>query len=202
VTPRRFDVLIPTIPHRHQKLCVLLAELDRQMRPGVGAIVWQDNLQAEYGDKCSQLLGGSDAEYVAFLDDDDWIHPDYLTRIMTALGSGPDYVGFECLYTIDGVVQPPIYHSLQQRAGRTTGIVHKNPIRRELALLGRWAGGWAADGRWAADVAATGLVQTEVWIPEAMYMFRWSSGDNFNSARQPLPGGLAELPRYDWLREL
>jgi hypothetical protein len=39
---------------------------------------------------------------VSFLDDDDWIAEDFIETIMGALKTGPDYVGFKVLYTVDG----------------------------------------------------------------------------------------------------
>lgn len=202
-----YDILIPTIPHRHERLCPLLAELDRQMVPGVGVIAWQDNLEASYGDKCQGLLEASRADYVAFLDDDDWIAPDYVEAIAAALHGKPDYVGFPVVYTIDGVAQVPVVHSLNGDHGyaaecRVSDIVHKNPIRRDLALTGRWSGGWGADGRWGAEVRATGRVRAEAWIGEPMYHYRYSNDDEFRTPREPLPGPLPPLPAYEWLTVL
>lgn len=206
--PPRFEILIPTIPHRHARLLALLAHLDLQMQASVRVIVWQDNLQVSYGDKQQGLLDASRADYVAFLDDDDWVAGDYVPQIMSALELEPDYVGFRQLYTVDGVDQGFSYHSLTDRthgqfpAAVRGDIVHKNPLRRELALLGHWRGGYGADGRWAAEVRASGRVQTEVYIDEPMYFYRYRTEDRFQTLRQPWRGPLPVIPTYDWLREL
>lgn len=44
--PVTWQILIPTIPHRHDKLAGLLETLDAQMRPGVGVLAYRDNLEA------------------------------------------------------------------------------------------------------------------------------------------------------------
>lgn len=204
----RFEALIPTIPHRHEKLCALLAEFDRQMQPGAGVLVYQDNLETGYGEKCGALVRGSTADYVAFFDDDDWPAPDYFERVLTALEENPDYVGCPATYTNNGNLMGTVVLSLRDRSAEyanpfsVSGIAHKNPIRRELALRGTWAGGYGADARWADEVHSTGCVQTEAWISEPLYEYRWSSGDEFNTQRQPMPGPLPELPERSWLRML
>ena len=74
----RYQLLIPTIPHRHAKLLNLLAVLDAQMQPGVSALLWRDNLEASYEQKLQGLLDDADADYVSVLQDDDSVSPDYL----------------------------------------------------------------------------------------------------------------------------
>lgn len=210
----RFDILIPAIPHRHERLCALLEHLDRQMQPGAAAIIYRDNLEASYGDKSQALLEASRADYVAFLDDDDWVAPfgddpaapSYISSVLAALEEDPDYVGFPERYTVDGRDQPLIVHSLEDRgpayAGcQRTDIVHKNPLRRELALLGRWEGGWGADSVWGAQVRASGRVRAEVFIGEPMYHYNFWTGDEFRTHREPFPGPLPPVPGYGWLTQ-
>jgi hypothetical protein len=205
-----YDLLIPTIPHRHAFLCELLAELDRQWQPGVGVRVYRDNLQATLREKNQALLESSGADYVSWLDDDDWLAPNYLDLVMHALRDGPDYVGFQVHWSIDGVTQLPVEHSLAHQGWvngpdrLTRDITALNPIRRELALLGRWdfCQDHGADRSWAQQVTASGRVKTEVFIPAIMYHYRFGSADSFLSPREPWPGPLPGLPSYPWLATL
>ena len=80
-----WDILICSIPHRDPTMLELLAELDRQMAPGVGVIAFRDNLETPYGAKIAGMLAHSTADYVSCVDDDDMIAPDYITRITAAL---------------------------------------------------------------------------------------------------------------------
>jgi hypothetical protein len=203
-----WDVLICSIPHRDATLRELLAELDRQGRHvrGFGARIFRDNLKTPYGDKCAALLRSSQAEYVSFIDDDDMIAPDYVTRVMQALAGEPDYVGFPVRWTRDGAEQIPVEHSLRYPGWEDRGdllardLVQFNPVRRQLALMSTWSGGYAADSRWAAGLRDTGLVRREAWIPDWMYHYRDSAGDTFLTPRTPLPDDqIPPLPSYPWL---
>ena len=177
-----WDILIASIPHRDHMLTELLAELGRQHQPGVGVIVARDDVQMQYGDKCQVLLDASTAEYVSFLDDDDWIEPDFVQAIREALEQRPDYVGFNVDFTEDGVKQQPVYHTLQYRGwvdnpeALYRDIVHFNPIRRDLAVQSRWAGGCGADRHWADGLRELGVVQSEVYIDRELHHYRHVGG--------------------------
>jgi hypothetical protein len=212
VSDLTWDILLPTLPHRHDQLCPLLAEIDRQWQPGLGMILYRDNLQrpgnASYG-KWQDLEEMSRAEYISFIGDDDWVAPDYVSRVMEALGSGPDYVGYAIRYTSNGNPMMPVEHSLRHGGFREApdalyrDIVHHNPIRRDLALLATWrTDHHTADQTWSKDLRETGRVQTEVWIPEQMYYYQETSNSwtRWGAGPQPLPDSeIRPVPEYPWL---
>ena len=175
-------------------LTKLLDHLQGQARPGVGVIVYRDNLQAGYGDKCQTLVDSSEADYVSFLDDDDWVVDDFVPAIMHALEQHPDYVGFKVLFTEDGVKRMPVVHSLEHdgwhntRTGLYRDINHFNPIRRSLALMADWAGDNGADRRWADQLRSLGVVKHEVFIDRELHHYRRRSDDtfHFSSVQPPL----------------
>jgi hypothetical protein len=201
-----WDILIPTIPHRHDRLCELLAELDRQWQPGLTVRVLRDNLEragrASHG-KRQDLVQAARGEYVCFIDDDDWVAPDYVARIMTALGEHPDYVGFQVLYTEDGNRNYFDDHSLRHGRFGQDGewllrdISHINPMLRELALLVGWSD--QTDVEWVDALRATGRVKTEVYIPAEVYHYRKSFSDGWLTSRTPMGLPLPALPAYPWL---
>lgn len=208
----RWDLLLPTIPHRHDLVCGLLEEIDRQHQPGLGVLVYRDNLQrrgnASYV-KWQALEEMSDADYTSFISDDDWIAPNFTARVMEALQTGPDFVGFRYRYTVDGQPGPKIVHSLRYDGWDNTGDVftrgigHYNPIRRKLALLATWQPIQDADRFWAADLHASGQVRTEAFIDEEMYYYR-ETGESWSrrleSWPEPLPPDqVRPLPPYPWL---
>lgn len=203
-----WDILISSIPHRHGQLCALLGELATQLPvPGVGVRLYRDNLEATYGAKQAALLASSQADYVSYVDDDDMVAPDYVKRILVALAEDPDYVGYPIRYTVDGQLQVPVEHSLRHGRWENTpdmlvrDISEKNPLRRHLAHLGIWEGGYAAEQQWAAGVRASGQVKTEVWIDEPMYHYQYITGSSFSAVRHPLPE-MPPLPEYPWLAVL
>lgn len=205
-----WDLLIPTIPHRHGKLCAFLEELDKQWQPGFGVLVMRDNLQRPWIQsyaKWQDLTELSRADYISFAGDDDHFAPVFVSKVMERLRERPDYVGFPVRITFDGApTQWKCEHSLRHSGWGTDGdlmyrdIVHQNPIRRELALLSRWETVSAdQDEQWAARLRATGKVKTESWIPEEMYYYQ-PSPDNFHVQRKPLPvSDILPIPQYHWL---
>lgn len=201
-----YDILIPTIPHRHEMLCDLLGELDRQWQPGLGVLIYRDNLQASLREKNQVLMEASRADYISWLDDDDWLAPDYVALVMDALAQTPDYVGFYVQWSIDGVVQLPVEHSLAHKgwingpARLTRDVTALNPIRREAALTGRWdfVQDHGADKAWAEQVAISGECNTEVLIRKNMYFYRFRTEDSFLSPR-PEAAQFPPLPEYPWL---
>ena len=209
-----WDILIPTIPHRHTQLCHLLGALDAQLGPGafpqVGVRVYWDNLQARYGAKCATLVQSSAADYVSFADDDDGVAADYVARVCAALESHPDYVGYPVEFTVDGQPAQPVEHSLRHggwadsAAILTRDLVHKNPIRRDLALMGVWGEHLTADKEWADSlreaVRASGTQLREEWIPAPMYSYRLSTTDNNTVTREPhRAADTLPRPSYPWL---
>lgn len=204
----KWEILIPHIPHRHAQLLRLLDALEPQMRRGVAVVIYSDNLEVGYGDKCQALLQASSAEYVSWLSNDDGVAPDFVPAILEALEQKPDYVGFRVRYTEDGVPQLPVYHSLRYPGWFSTGtgiyrdLMHYNPIRRDLALMVRFSheDPYLADRIWANDLRNLGCVKSEVFIDREMHYYQHSNGDHFITARQPYPEPLPVLPEYPFVR--
>lgn len=209
-----YDLLMASIPHRYDRLCLLLAEFDRQMRPGVGLRIHYDNLVVPVGEKYGILARSSQADYVSVFEDDDWPAPDFIDRILKALESRPDYVGFPVKWTHDGIPQIPIEHSLRYNDWHNyphmlvRDINQFNPMRRQLALLGTYAAkdpdrDVAWDYYWTTGVRASGLCKTEAWIPEPMHYYRTLSHDTFLTPRVPMAGeDIPPVPKYPWLTEV
>lgn len=206
-----WDILICSIAERTELLDALLQELNRQRKPGVGVRVFRDNKQTCYGSKCQALVESSKADYICFLDDDDWIAEDYVDSIREALMHKPDYVGFKVLYTNEGQPQVPVYHSTTFGTGwRDEGynglyrdINHFNPIKREIALQGLWEGGDGADARWAEQIRAKALIKEEIFIDRELHHYRFSPHETFtvSSLRPPLET-VPTMKRYRWVKWL
>ncbi len=207
-----YDLLLPTIPHRHEQMCALLTEIDRQWQPGLGMLILRDNLErtgnAVYA-KLQELEELSEAEYTSIIGDDDWIAPDFVAKIMEALQQKPDYVGFPVRYTLDGVPQIPVEHSLRYGTWENRAdilirdIAPQNPIRRELALLTSWPTVGSGDRFWAEALRATGKVRDEVWIPEPMYYYQpnTDSWSRQGGPLHPMPWEeILPIPQYPWLK--
>jgi hypothetical protein len=200
-----WDILIPTIPHRHDKFVDLLEILKPQITPGVGVIAYLDNLQAQYGPKCQALGEASNAEYVSWLSDDDKPRDDFVEKIRAALDERPDYVGYKVRFTEDGVPQRPVIHSLRYKGwddqpdAYYRDIVHFNPMRRELALQATFRGNDISDREWADDLRAVGCVKTEVFIDDEILHYKHTLADFILTQRRPMEDPPAR-PEYPFLR--
>lgn len=154
--PIDLSVLIPSVRARAPMLRTLLDELNRQAsaldltdRRRVEIVTLVDDGHSAGGDpvgrKRARLLRRALGRWVAFIDDDDGVHPAYLARVLDALASGPDAVGFTLARHVPGAnAAQHFVHTHRYRfeppagsAGRPDHwrpINHLNPVRRELAL--------------------------------------------------------------------
>ena len=87
-------------------LAGLLAQLERQLVPGVGVLVYRDNREQLYGPKCQRLYEPP-RPTTSRCCDDDWVSDDYIQAVTEALRERPDYVGYKMLYTEHGAAADP-----------------------------------------------------------------------------------------------
>ncbi len=213
-----WQILITTIPHRHDKLLGLLAVLDAQMQPGVSVLLCRDEHMAGYRPGLQALMDAATAEYVSAIADDDSYCPDAVSRIMAALASNPDYVGFRVRIIQDGVHQGLVIHSLayhgwngcvpseggyyRQRppdGSFRLDLMYVNPVRREHAQQVRFRG-FACDVEWADDIRALGIVKTEVFIDDEIYYYNRNLSDYISTPRGTFREDIIQpLPSYPWL---
>ena len=194
--PVTWQILIASLEHRHAKLKRLLECLAPQIIPSVSVLIYRDNLDKPIGIKRQVLLDTATSDYVSFIDDDDLVSPRYVERVAQAMRKRPHYVGWEQVFTLDGVDQGPVFHSLanglewrNENGAHYRGIAHTNLIRRDLALLGRFdrvLTGPGEDYAWIMELAATGRVTDEIYINEPLYYVRQEAADNFHTERESL----------------
>lgn len=86
--PTCLSVLIPTIPSRRDKLTRLVDELERQRQSlpqdlgkSVEILYLGDNKSMTIGEKRERLLHCARGTYIAYCDDDDWPHDEYLSTL-------------------------------------------------------------------------------------------------------------------------
>jgi hypothetical protein len=178
-----FEVLIPTMPGREFMLSQLMSVLEPQFARWPQATFTADWGEGSIGAKRQRMIETSKAEYVAFVDDDDTVSPDYLDRIMPCLQSHPDCVGISMHVTMDGRdwhPSPIFRHSLRFREnfqwhGQDRTPHHLCPLKREIAVRSRFP-----DLMWGEDYSfALGLLtnlQTEEWSgDEPLYFYNYVS---------------------------
>ena len=174
-----FQILIPTMPTRGPLLDRLLRCLIPQLVPGVTYIT--DDGVGSIGVKRQRMVAMASADYIAFIDDDDLVAPDYISRILSCLASGPDCVGITMHVKMDGRdwhPSPIFRHSLRFAEnkywnGQDRTPHHLCPLRLEVARKSRFS-----DKMWGEDFDfAHGLLphlKTEEWSgDEPIYFYEY-----------------------------
>lgn len=187
----KWTICILTLQERYLFLRRLLDSLIPQVRPYNHAVelnVRVSDPAMTLGQNRQCLLGVAVGEYVNFIDDDDFVPPDYVRTIYPLLDR--DYVGFQLQMYMDRAKCKLAHHSLRygnwyaDDTGFYRDISHLNPMRRELALQCKFEGGVGEDHRWADAIRATNSVKTEHFIARPMYYYFCRSD---KSAQAPEP---------------
>jgi hypothetical protein len=113
-------------------------------------------------------------------------------------------VGFIVAYYVDGWLRREFIHSLEYSYwGLQRDISHLNPMKTEIARLGRFEGSDAnCDYNWACQVRSAGLCKTQAFVEDRLYHYRFDSEDNCSTVREPWSGRMPRLPSYPWLEVL
>ena len=201
MSPAKWSILILTQPTRVEFLKCLLAVLLPQVQAaeGVELIVSMCDPKLTLGANREQMRQKAEGEYLCFVDDDDLVPENYVERILPLL-DGVDYIGFQLHQSIDGEQIGTSSHSLRHsnwndapgpKAGLfSRDITYLNPMRRELALLEPIKGGRGEDVRWADVMRARGVVKTEHYLDEVMYLYQkhtWHEADSALGPPAPVP---------------
>jgi glycosyltransferase involved in cell wall biosynthesis len=177
----KLEILIPTMPSRAAVLEKLLSVLRPQLKSCVR--ITTDDGPGTVGIKRQRMIEAAQGDYVAFVDDDDMVAPDYVDRILACLKTDPDVVGITMHVTIGGEnyrPSPIFRHSLRFREnhhwqGHNRTPHHLCPVKRQVALKSRFP-----DMMWGEDYNyALGLLphlQTEEWSGnEPIYFYNYVS---------------------------
>ena len=87
---KQLSILICSITERAKLLHRLLVHLKVQMSDEVEIITEIDNREMTIGEKRNKLLLRASGAYVAFIDDDDLVSDDYISKILAAIKTNPD----------------------------------------------------------------------------------------------------------------
>lgn len=136
----KLSILIPTLLSRDYLFHELLQSLQAQKTDEVEICSHCDDGTLSIGEKRNDLLKMAMGDYIAFIDDDDAVAPDYVDSILKAIKDNPDVVGMEGVMTTDGHTPLKFIHSLEYKTWyEENGVFyrnpnHLNPVKRELAL--------------------------------------------------------------------
>ena len=186
------SILIPSLSSRELMFNRLLEEISQQIKrngleKSVQTISLIDDGAMSIGEKRNRLMGMATNDYTVFIDDDDWIHKDYVGLVFRAIQSKPDVVGI-CGEISMGtpsrairsrkfyhVVSNKTYHNSQRGYERPPN--HINPMKRNLALSCPFPDkSFGEDTDWAMELLRSGVWNraNQVYIPECIYFYRYN----------------------------
>lgn len=179
------SVLIPSIPSRVPLMANLLHKLDDQIGDlPVEVLVLIDNKKRSIGLKRQSLLEEARGKFVAFVDDDDDVMPDYITSIVSAIKKDPDVdvIVFDQLCSFNDSPPVIIRFGIEYKADTQVNLAaepaayrrpwHVMAWRRGLAAQGRFADKmYSEDSAWVDEVAPLATSQTRINKPLIKYRY-------------------------------
>jgi len=182
----KLSILILTVTDRAEFLNRILSILNPQKSDDVEIITISDDGSKSIGQKRNEAIQQSSGEYICFVDDDDIVSSDYVSKILDALKTNPDCVGIHLLHFNDGNLAGFTYHSLKynkwfEERDMTTGLMryyrnpnHLNPVKRELALQTPFPEvDWGEDRDYSQRILK--LLNTEEYVTEPIYYYMFRS---------------------------
>ena len=101
------SILTPAVWSRLDAAQALAAEIRRQAAAfphgAVEHLVLFDDRTLSVGAKRQALADSATGGHIAFVDDDDWVAPDYVADLLAACAPNPDVITFRQAAVIDGV---------------------------------------------------------------------------------------------------
>jgi glycosyltransferase involved in cell wall biosynthesis len=175
---KRLSILIATTPSRSAKLAELMAILQPQLTDDV-ELIMDDSVDYNIGIKRNFLLSLATASHIVFIDDDDLISPNYVSKILPIIEHvNPDCIGINGIITTNGGNERRWWISkdfpgwYQTEAGYFRTPNHISPVRRELALLAGFPEtSFGEDAEYSRRLHP--LLGIEVKIEEPLYHYRY-----------------------------
>ena len=192
---KKLSILICSIKGREEILNNLLSLLEGQITDDVEILIEVDNKEITIGEKRNVLLKRARGDYIAFVDDDDLISNDYVSKILAAIETSPDCCGIEGEIDHMKVKRPESnerrrqprhrYYRCKQKFVHSNQYTkwyeknniyyrcpnHLNPIKRELAgqiMFPEMSQGEDKD----FSLRILPLLKTEVFIKGIIYYYR------------------------------
>ena len=182
-TPKNvLSIQIPTIVSRKEQFDKLYDFILKQAEGKPVEVIYEsDNKEMSIGAKRQKLLMRSNADYFVQIDDDDTVAPDYVDKVLEALKSKPDCVGYLEDIVWDGK-QLTASHSIRfpQWADKQDGFdfvrtpFYKDVIRTGIAqMVGIRDMRFGEDHDFAKRIKPH--LKTEVFIDEKMYFYNFNT---------------------------
>ncbi len=179
-----FSILTPALPSRWASIQELCATLQTQIESQpVEHLILVDNKRRTVGEKRDALLRAARGDYIAFVDDDDTVSPDYVSSILEriAVNPPPDVVTFRQVATVNGEVGEVEFRldnpNEEFKPGQLTlrNAWHVCAFRRSLAICSGFpATNYGEDIAYASALWSVPNLKEE-HIPKVLHFYYHSS---------------------------
>ncbi|MEN6534696.1 MAG: glycosyltransferase [Bryobacteraceae bacterium] len=180
------SLLIPTVESRQHLFSRLAENLNTQIRESrwaheVEVLHALDDGRQSIGEKRNRLIERASGRFVAFIDDDDEVSTDYVSRICEAIEKNPtiDCIGLRGVITFRGSHPHMFIHSVRfddyfsRNHAYYRPPYHLNPMRREIAARYRFRDvSYSEDIEWALRIRRDGALKTEEFVDSVLYYYR------------------------------
>ncbi len=174
-------ILIAHLPERVKLLNRVLSQIDEQ-RSGKDVRVFIDpSRELTTGQKRNRLLAKAEAagaNYVAFVDDDDLIGPNYIKLAFECEASGMDCMELWGQYWENGKQLMPFHHSIKyDKWWQDNKAYYRNPNHISLLKMSAIKGiqykslTIGEDGNYSIDLQNAGVLKTMYPVNEIIYYY-------------------------------
>ena len=188
--PKKLSILICSMGKRTKLLDRLMQCLRPQLTSEVEVIIDTDDGELTIGAKRNGLVESATGEYCAFIDDDDLVSNDYISKILTATESKPDTCAFESIITVDGKEPKPVYISMKYEKWVDTETAyyrstqHLSPIKTEIAKKVKYPDTSMCEDRVYSE-GIQKLMKTEVEIKDPIYFYDYLPSKSWFKVLRP-----------------
>jgi|LauGreDrversion4_2_1035121.scaffolds.fasta_scaffold11960_4 glycosyltransferase involved in cell wall biosynthesis len=193
----KFSILILSIPERIESMKAAVNHLQEQadatgQPKSVEILVMLDNRSKSISEKRNDLLMAARGKYIAFLDDDDAVSKDYMSKILQAIDehNGVDCISFNQWCSLDGepmdvefgIGNP--HGQLWRDEDGFLGDIKRPPYhmclwRRDIAITEGFNPVYGANGQSSEDIdwlmRLYPKIQTEHHIDDALHGYIYNS---------------------------
>ena len=179
----KLTICIPSVTERSNVFTELFNHISKQIvnnRSEVEILCDIDNKEVSIGAKRQRMLQKALGKYVTMVDDDDFVADDFVERILTAIDSNPDFIGFEIDCSGTAGKTESVSNDWNDWAENIGGFdyvrtpYHKSPIKTEIARqIGFNDMRYGEDYDFSKRLKQSSLIQTQVYIQKTMYFYRY-----------------------------
>jgi glycosyltransferase involved in cell wall biosynthesis len=179
------SILIPSIPSRFNKAIRLYKKLLNQANDEVEILLFCDNKKRSIGEKRNDLVQLAKGKYLAFVDDDDSVSDNYVSKILKACKKDKDVICFRQLAEINDLWTYVDFglnnenEEIQSKSITRRKPFHVCPVKSSIAKKHKFANvGYGEDWHWMERVLKD--VKTECKINDVLHFYKYK--DNVSEA--------------------